>query len=1314
MARDNVEEMSLASHCLRGTKKHYSLWLLGVLVALVFVFGLLPAIPTNAEVIDYLDPQGGSVSEISLGCAFSPPAIRGGQTFIPHHDGQLESITIRIKQNISNPSRALKLLIWKNFFSMTLPGPEIIAEKSIPIGSLPTAISDVTFGGWDNLPIASGTQYTLDFILDPAPCPSPGEDAYRIENVFKFFGGHYPEGFFFINGSSNIEPNGDLRFKVVIREDSISIIQPSENQILESNNVEINLKGSATTTPSFLQLRFENLITGNQFTQTLADFQNYQLFTTSTQVTLENGVWWLSASLIRYSDNSVLAQNQINFEVSVLSFGGYHILDFIDPAGGRVDESQALSCAFSPQILAWGQTFIPDRDGRLVAIVARIRQKISNPTRALKIQIWKDYPGSITQGAQLIAEKPIPIGTLPTVMSNVVFDGWGDLPLASGTRYGFVFVLDPFSCPAPGEDAYRIDGVWKFFSGHYPDGFAVFNHGQVEHILDLRFKIVIATKPREPVIIVPGIMGSRLRQTGTLGEIEVWPNLVTMIPDPLDTWMSLLRLPETGLPHPPGDPLFTFPVDIIRRFGVGEREFFDYSQALITHLESLGYRENVDLFVFPYDWRLDVSDIATQLRDKIAIATTTSGVDKVNVIAHSMGGLVVKEYIKQFGGTAVDKLILVGVPHLGAPKAYKVLTFADPILPLSLILNQFAVRDAAQNFPAVYQLLPGQSYFVTDPNNPDFFFYRYYVNDTTDVDQNGIRGELDFDQTRQLMINQGRNAQLFPLADAVHSSLDNWRGSDFGVQTFNIVGCESATLGQFILQNPLFGFIGKKFRPIYIDGDKTVPLRSAESVGSDRIFYYKTLSAPQEVEHARLLTAPGMPELIGDILTTGNLTLPSYVTTRRSECSLSGFMIGDDIPVELHIYDSQGRHAGPLPNGDLEIGIPGAQYDRFEDEKYAFLPMGDTYRIVFQGTQAGSAAISIQPVVNNTIAQTISYFDVPIASASTTAKFMLTPTLEDLILHIDQNGDGIFEASTTPSTILNAIESLDFVPPETVATTSGAIGLNGWFTSDVHITLTATDNSSGSDIFKTEYSLDDGESWQRYETPILITQEGEVTVLYHSIDRAGNSENANTLMIKVDKTPPTISHSSVNTSYLFNTQLLFSFDAVDTISGLESINATFSDVQVGTNTILSLTKPGVNTIRITATDMAGNQSVEAITFDVIYEFIGFLPPINNDGSSIFQFGQTVPTKFQLKDANGQFLSNITSFIFVVKLSDNVVGTEFAPESTATANVENIFRYDIETNKYIFNLSTDNLSVGTWRIRADLGDGSDRIVVISLK
>ena len=114
-----------------------------------------------------------------------------------------------------------------------------------------------------------------------------------------------------------------------------------------------------------------------------------------------------------------------------------------------------------------------------------------------------------------------------------------------------------------------------------------------------------------------------------------------------------------------------------------------------------------------------------------------------------------------------------------------------------------------------------------------------------------------------------------------------------------------------------------------------------------------------------------------------------------------------------------------------------------------------------------------------------------------------------------------------------------------------------------------------------------------------------------------------------------------------------------------------------------------------------------------YPWSGFLQPINADGSSIFKLGSTVPVKFQLAAASAG-ITNAVARLSCAKVSNGVVGTEMEAVSSAAATTGNLFRYDATTNQYIFNWGTKGLTVGTYRLSIDLGDGVQRIVNVSLK
>jgi hypothetical protein len=108
-----------------------------------------------------------------------------------------------------------------------------------------------------------------------------------------------------------------------------------------------------------------------------------------------------------------------------------------------------------------------------------------------------------------------------------------------------------------------------------------------------------------------------------------------------------------------------------------------------------------------------------------------------------------------------------------------------------------------------------------------------------------------------------------------------------------------------------------------------------------------------------------------------------------------------------------------------------------------------------------------------------------------------------------------------------------------------------------------------------------------------------------------------------------------------------------------------------------------------------------------YNFIGFLKPLEAEGtpSGTFKAGSTIPVKFQLTGAQGNYISTATAQIWV----DSNPGA-----SSGSSNNENYFRYDSTNNQYIFNLSTKGMSPGTHTITVTLDDGTTHSTTITLK
>jgi parallel beta-helix repeat protein len=178
----------------------------------------------------------------------------------------------------------------------------------------------------------------------------------------------------------------------------------------------------------------------------------------------------------------------------------------------------------------------------------------------------------------------------------------------------------------------------------------------------------------------------------------------------------------------------------------------------------------------------------------------------------------------------------------------------------------------------------------------------------------------------------------------------------------------------------------------------------------------------------------------------------------------------------------------------------------------------------------------------------------------------------------------------------------DTTPPVTTISLEGTLGNNGWYTSDVTVTLSATDDISGVD--KTEYSFD-GSTWFIYDTSFVITAEGVTTIYYRSSDVAGNIETTRRETVKIDKTASTItvtlSAPAYGVTYTQADTLTLTYTATDPISGLASINATLDDEFITSGESISLLwfSLGTHTIIVRATDNAGNIAEEVVTFEII-------------------------------------------------------------------------------------------------------------------
>jgi len=146
-----------------------------------------------------------------------------------------------------------------------------------------------------------------------------------------------------------------------------------------------------------------------------------------------------------------------------------------------------------------------------------------------------------------------------------------------------------------------------------------------------------------------------------------------------------------------------------------------------------------------------------------------------------------------------------------------------------------------------------------------------------------------------------------------------------------------------------------------------------------------------------------------------------------------------------------------------------------------------------------------------------------------------------------------------------------------------------------------------------------------------------------------------------------------------------------------------------------ITQLPVDTENNIITGVASSLSVFAVA--ALPVFNGFLPPINMppQAMSVFKQKSTIPVKFQLLDSQGNPVPDLQAVISGQLVTNGVPGDVNETLTANQADAGNLFRYDAEAGQYIFNLSTKNLSRGTYRIHAVAVDGLiDRWVDIAVK
>lgn len=321
------------------------------------------------------------------------------------------------------------------------------------------------------------------------------------------------------------------------------------------------------------------------------------------------------------------------------------------------------------------------------------------------------------------------------------------------------------------------------------------------------------------VLILPGIMGSKLGLEGKLFDDTIWVDFLDIIAG------RLLDLSLTS----------------------GEAEVEALGVILLAYLKlKLRLRlAGLDADFYPYDWRQSLDRLGKALADKVLRETSDSGAEsEVFLVVHSMGGLVARAALAALSADAskIRRVIMLGTPNYGSFVPVAALSgthsLVRKIAKLDVVNGRKKlVEQVFGTFPGLYQMLPWRERFSS----------------------------LDlYDQATWPSRRSRPDAALLRAAPAVQGSLAG--GSD---RIKLIAGINQETITGLRFDDNEFIYTSS------YEGDGTVPLAFAELEGVKTYFV--------EEQHGSLPNNRDVSRAVVDIVETGETdVLPdTWTPTRR-------------------------------------------------------------------------------------------------------------------------------------------------------------------------------------------------------------------------------------------------------------------------------------------------------------------------------------------------------------------------------------------------------------------------------------------------
>ncbi len=368
---------------------------------------------------------------------------------------------------------------------------------------------------------------------------------------------------------------------------------------------------------------------------------------------------------------------------------------------------------------------------------------------------------------------------------------------------------------------------------------------------------------------------------------------------------------------------------------------------LLDSLEMNGYTTGKDLFIFPYDWRKSNVENAVRLKYKIAEIKTIANWPKVDLVAHSMGGLLARQYIESNDyQDDIDQLITLGTPNKGAPEIYPLWEAGKSIGVVQTGMKKFLEQEMREaGYSEMFDYIREKPIYPAKELLPTY----EYLYDLENKRPLSYPSEYPFNE---FLASLNSEAKLQKLTKVEY------------VKIVGNVSSDSSTISSFEVMRPDLGELWKHGYPLGFEipvvgdrgsirgrGDGTVPIASAESIEIPANNYIELDSS-----HIDLPTK-GQKNVLEEL--TGRN--PAWIIDDSLIKNMLQFFVHS--PIDIQIISPSGERVGK----DFETGgsfneIEGAFYSGYETEnEFVTIPNPEEgeYRILTQGTGNGAFEVEV-------------------------------------------------------------------------------------------------------------------------------------------------------------------------------------------------------------------------------------------------------------------------------------------------------------------------------------------------------------------